>query len=74
MNFSLAAALLLVLSAPISTAFTVPASSIVHQKSPVTTTSALFGKKRKGSTPRPNPNYSAKKGQQKQEKASVKEA
>ena len=75
MNFSLAAALILVLSAPISTAFTVPASSVVHQKSPgVTTTSALFGKKRKGSTPRPNPNYSAKKGQQKQEKASVKEA
>jgi len=74
MNFSLAAALILVLSAPISTAFTVPASSVVHQKSPVTTTSALFGKKRKGSTPGPNPNYSAKKGQQKQEKASVKEA
>eukprot|EP00577_Skeletonema_sp_RCC1716_P006339 CAMPEP_0113374530 /NCGR_PEP_ID=MMETSP0013_2-20120614/1630_1 /TAXON_ID=2843 ORGANISM="Skeletonema costatum, Strain 1716" /NCGR_SAMPLE_ID=MMETSP0013_2 /ASSEMBLY_ACC=CAM_ASM_000158 /LENGTH=639 /DNA_ID=CAMNT_0000256521 /DNA_START=52 /DNA_END=1971 /DNA_ORIENTATION=+ /assembly_acc=CAM_ASM_000158 len=75
MNFSLAAALILGLSAPISTAFTVPASSVVHQKSPgVTTTSALFGKKRKGSTPGPNPNYSAKKGQQKQEKASVKEA
>lgn len=75
-NFSLAAALLLVLSAPISTAFTVPSTSILqHKSSIVPTTSALYGKKRKGGTPRPNPNYSsAKKGQQKQEKASVKEA
>lgn len=71
MNFSLAAALL-VLSAPISTAFTVPSSSVVHHKSSLPT-SALYGKKRKGNTPRPNPNYSSK-GQQKQEKASVKEA
>eukprot|EP00574_Skeletonema_japonicum_P004651 CAMPEP_0201723544 /NCGR_PEP_ID=MMETSP0593-20130828/7572_1 /ASSEMBLY_ACC=CAM_ASM_000672 /TAXON_ID=267983 /ORGANISM="Skeletonema japonicum, Strain CCMP2506" /LENGTH=641 /DNA_ID=CAMNT_0048214673 /DNA_START=41 /DNA_END=1966 /DNA_ORIENTATION=+ len=75
-NFSLAASLLLVLSAPISTAFTVPSTSVVHHKSSsIPTTSALYGKKRKGGTPRPNPNYSsAKKGQQKQEKASVKEA
>jgi ABC-type Mn2+/Zn2+ transport system ATPase subunit len=76
-NFSLAAALLLVLAAaPISNAFTLPASSsVVHHKSPVPTTSALYGKKKKGSTPRPNPNYSSsKKGQQQQEKASVKEA
>ncbi|KAL7440010.1 hypothetical protein ACHAXM_012195 [Skeletonema potamos] len=74
-NFSLAAALLLVLAAaPISNAFTLPASSVVHHKSPIITT-ALYGKKKKGSTPRPNPNYSSsKKGQQQQEKASVKEA
>lgn len=74
-NFSLAAALLLVLAAaPISNAFTLPASSVVHHKSPIITT-ALYGKKKKGSTPRPNPSYSSsKKGQQQQEKASVKEA
>eukprot|EP00986_Skeletonema_menzelii_P001053 scaffold284_cov133-Skeletonema_menzelii.AAC.14 len=72
MNFSLAAALL-VLSAPITTAFTAPSSSVVHHKSSSLPTSALYGKKRKGNTPRPNPNYSSK-GQQKQEKASVKEA
>eukprot|EP00956_Cyclotella_meneghiniana_P038618 scaffold157075_cov82-Cyclotella_meneghiniana.AAC.2 len=35
----------------------------------------LFGKKKKGNTPRPNPKYSSgKKQQQQQEKASVKEA
>eukprot|EP00986_Skeletonema_menzelii_P000329 scaffold92_cov140-Skeletonema_menzelii.AAC.8 len=72
MNFSLAAALL-VLSAPITTAFTAPSSSVVQHKSSSLPTSALYGKKRKGNTPRPNPNYSSK-GQQKQEKASVKEA
>ena len=72
-KFSLAAALLLVLSAPISsTAFTVPSSSVVRRESS-RPTSALDGKKRKGNTPRPNPNYSSK-GQQKEEKASVKEA
>lgn len=61
-----------------SCAFTLPTSSSVvqqHKHAAIPTTSALFGKKRKGSTPRPNPNYSsAKKGQQQQEKASVKEA
>ena len=36
--------------------------------------SCLFGKKKKGNTPRPNPNYSSGKKQQQQEKASVKEA
>ena len=41
--------------------------------SPSTSTS-LYGKKRKGNTPRPNPNYSNKKANQQQEKASVKEA
>ena len=64
--------------APTSCAFTLPTSSSVvqhHKAAAIPTTSALFGKKRKGSTPRPNPNYSSpKKGQQQQEKASVKEA
>lgn len=76
-NFSLAAAaLLLVLAAPISNAFTLPAAStVVHHKSPLlATTSALFGKKKKGSTPGANPNYNKSKGQQKQEKQSVKDA
>jgi ABC-type multidrug transport system fused ATPase/permease subunit len=36
--------------------------------------SRLFAKKKKGNTPRPNPNYSSGKKQQQQEKASVKEA
>ena len=36
-------------------------------------TSSLFAKKRKGNTPRPNPNYS-KSSQPQQEKASVREA
>lgn len=41
---------------------------------PITSTT-LYGKKRKGNTPRPNPNYSnKKKANQQQEKASVKEA
>lgn len=77
----IAAPLLFFVLAPMistSCAFTLPTSSSVvqhHKAAAIPTTSALFGKKRKGSTPRPNPNYSsAKKGQQQQEKASVKEA
>lgn len=36
--------------------------------------SHLFAKKKKGNTPRPNPNYTSGKKQPQQEKASVKEA
>ena len=52
-----------------------PSLAIRHQQTPSTSSSSLFGKKRKGNTPRPNPNYKSKGGgQPKQEKASVKEA
>ena len=49
-------------------------TTLSNRASSITSTS-LYGKKRKGNTPRPNPNYSnKKKANQQQEKASVKEA
>ncbi len=79
------AALALLLASSInnsgSDAFTLSRPSPVHHQlstpPSLASTTALFGKKRKGGTPRPNPNYSGKKkggGQPQQEKASVKEA
>jgi ABC-type multidrug transport system fused ATPase/permease subunit len=54
--------------------FTPSAPLAIRPPSTIISSSALFGKKKKGNTPKANPNYSSHKKQPQQEKASVKEA